>query len=67
MSSLTCMSQLVRARGLRRGGPGRALTLPLCRNSRAWIETIDGTLYNHAGRPINAFKEELAEYMKIKR
>ncbi len=35
--------------------------------ARAWIETIDGTLYNHAGRPINAFKEELAEYMKIKR
>lgn len=26
---------------------------------------IDGTLYNHAGRPINGFKEEFAEYMEI--
>lgn len=26
---------------------------------------IDGTLYNHEGRPINAFKEEFAEYMEI--
>jgi predicted glutamine amidotransferase len=27
---------------------------------------IEGTLYSHAGRPINGFKEEFAEYMKIK-
>jgi len=27
---------------------------------------IEGTLYNHSGRPINGFKEELAEYMRIK-
>jgi hypothetical protein len=27
---------------------------------------IEGTLYSHAGRPINAFKEEFAEYMRIK-
>jgi len=26
---------------------------------------IDGTLYNHEGRPINAFNEEFAEYMEI--
>ena len=28
---------------------------------------IEGTLYSHAGRPINGFKEEFAEYMRIKR
>lgn len=28
---------------------------------------IEGTLYNHSGRPINGFKEEFAEYMRIKR
>ena len=28
---------------------------------------IEGTLYNHSGKPINGFKEELAEYMRIKR
>lgn len=27
---------------------------------------IEGTLYNHSGRPINGFKEEFAEYMRIK-
>lgn len=27
---------------------------------------IEGTLYNHSGRPINGFKEDFAEYMKIK-
>lgn len=27
---------------------------------------IEGTLYNHSGRPINGFKEELVEYMRIK-
>lgn len=27
---------------------------------------IDGTLYNHEGRPINAFKEDFVEYMEIK-
>lgn len=27
---------------------------------------IEGTLYSHTGIPINAFKEEFAEYMKIK-
>lgn len=27
---------------------------------------IEGTLYSHAGRPINGFKEDFAEYMKIK-
>lgn len=27
---------------------------------------IEGTLYSHTGIPINGFKEELAEYMKIK-
>lgn len=27
---------------------------------------IDGTLYNHAGQPINAFREDFAEYMEIK-
>jgi hypothetical protein len=26
---------------------------------------IDGTLYNHEGRPINGFREEFAEYMEI--
>jgi hypothetical protein len=26
---------------------------------------IDGTLYNHAGRTINGYKEEFAEYMEI--
>ena len=26
---------------------------------------IEGTLYSHAGRPINAFKEEFAEYVRI--
>ena len=26
---------------------------------------IDGRLFNHAGQPINAFKEEFAEYMEI--
>lgn len=26
---------------------------------------IDGTLYNHAGKPINGFKEEFAEYIEI--
>ncbi len=26
---------------------------------------IDGTLYNHAGRPINGFKEDFAEYVRI--
>ena len=26
---------------------------------------IEGTLYSHAGRPINAFKAEFAEYVKI--
>lgn len=26
---------------------------------------IDGTLYNHAGRPINGFNESLAEYVEI--
>ena len=26
---------------------------------------IDGTLYNHAGRPINGFNEDFAEYMRI--
>lgn len=28
---------------------------------------VEGTLYNHSGRPINGFKEEFAEYMRIKR
>ena len=28
---------------------------------------LEGTLYSHAGRPINGFKEEFAEYMRIKR
>ena len=27
---------------------------------------IDGTLYNHAGMPINGFQEDLAEYMEIR-
>lgn len=27
---------------------------------------IDGTLYNHAGRPINGFKEDLAEWIEIR-
>ena len=27
---------------------------------------IEGTLYNHSGRPINGFKEDFAEYMRIK-
>lgn len=27
---------------------------------------INGTLYNHEGRPINGFKEEFAEYVEIK-
>jgi hypothetical protein len=27
---------------------------------------IEGTLYNHSGRPINGYKEEFAEYMRIK-
>lgn len=27
---------------------------------------IEGTLYSHTGRPINGFKEEFAEYMRIK-
>lgn len=27
---------------------------------------IDGTLYNHEGRPINGFREEFAEYMEIR-
>lgn len=27
---------------------------------------IDGTLYNHAGIPINGFQEDLAEYMEIR-
>jgi len=27
---------------------------------------IEGTLYSHAGRPINGFKEDFAEYMRIK-
>lgn len=27
---------------------------------------IEGTLYNHSGRPINGFKEDFAEHMKIK-
>jgi len=26
---------------------------------------IDGTLYNYAGRPINGFREEVAEYVRI--
>ena len=26
---------------------------------------IEGTLYNHAGRPINGFKEDFAEYVEI--
>lgn len=26
---------------------------------------IEGTLYNHEGRPINGFKEEFAEYMEV--
>lgn len=26
---------------------------------------IDGTLYNHEGRPINAFNEEFAEYVEV--
>ena len=26
---------------------------------------IDGTLYNHAGMPINGFKEDFAEYVEI--
>jgi predicted glutamine amidotransferase len=26
---------------------------------------IDGTLYNHAGMPVNAFKEDFAEYVEI--
>ena len=26
---------------------------------------IDGTLYNHAGMPINGFQEDLAEYVEI--
>ena len=28
---------------------------------------IEGTLYNHAGMPINGFREDFAEYMRIKR
>ena len=28
---------------------------------------IDGTLYNHQGRPINGFREDFAEYMEIKK
>jgi len=28
---------------------------------------IDGTLYNHAGMPINGFREDFAEYVRIKR
>lgn len=27
---------------------------------------IEGTLYNHAGRPINGFREEFAEYIEIR-
>lgn len=27
---------------------------------------VEGTLYNHSGRPINGFKEDFAEYMIIK-